>query len=170
MGIFSEIFSWWGGNTWSNRIYTLLRGKLVGTDDAGNRYYVQSKGVGPLGVPRRWVIYRNLARRPRRCRRSGTAGCTTLVDTPPTDENYAPRPWQKPHRMNMTGTPQAYRPSGSILATGKRPHGDRRLQALAAALSEAARRHAGATCLARTRSAATTARKRISQCGMARRG
>ena len=31
MGIFSEIFSWWGGNTWSNRIYTLLRGKLVGT-------------------------------------------------------------------------------------------------------------------------------------------
>ena len=32
MGIFSEIFSWWGGNTWSNRIYTALRGKLVGTD------------------------------------------------------------------------------------------------------------------------------------------
>ena len=32
MGIFSEIFSWWGGNTWSNRIYTRLRGKLVGTD------------------------------------------------------------------------------------------------------------------------------------------
>ena len=61
MGIFSEIFSWWGGNTWSNRIYTALRGKLVGTDEGGNRYYVQSKGVGPLGVPRRWVIYRDLA-------------------------------------------------------------------------------------------------------------
>ena len=30
MGILSEIFSWWGGNTWSNRIYTGLRGKLVG--------------------------------------------------------------------------------------------------------------------------------------------
>ena len=61
MGIFSEVFSWWGGNTWSNRIYTLLRGRLVGTDECGNRYYVQSKGVGPLGVPRRWVIYRDLA-------------------------------------------------------------------------------------------------------------
>jgi len=61
MGIFSEIFSWWGGNTWSNRIYTALRGKLVGTDATGNRYYVQSKGVGPLGVPRRWVIYKHLA-------------------------------------------------------------------------------------------------------------
>ena len=59
MSILSEIFSWWGGNTWSNRLYTSLRGKLVGTDAAGNRYYVQSKGIGPLGVPRRWVIYSN---------------------------------------------------------------------------------------------------------------
>ena len=38
-----------------------VRGKLVGKDDIGNRYYVQRKGVGPLGVPRRWVIYKNLA-------------------------------------------------------------------------------------------------------------
>ena len=41
MGIIGEVFSWWGGNTWSNRIYTLLRGRLVGTDEGGNRYYVQ---------------------------------------------------------------------------------------------------------------------------------
>src|SRR5262245_17369382 len=61
MGVLSEIFSWWGGNTWSNRIYTALRGKLVGSDGDGNRYYVQKKGVGPLGVPRRWVIYKTLA-------------------------------------------------------------------------------------------------------------
>src|SRR5262245_48095199 len=53
MSIFSEIFSWWGGNTWSNRIYTALRGRHVGTDAEGNRYYVQSRGVGPLDVPRR---------------------------------------------------------------------------------------------------------------------
>ena len=45
MGIFSEIFSWWGGNTWSNRLYTLFRGNLVGIDDAGNRYYVDRKSV-----------------------------------------------------------------------------------------------------------------------------
>ena len=37
MGIFSEIFSRWGGNTWSNRIYTALRGRHVGTDEEGNR-------------------------------------------------------------------------------------------------------------------------------------
>ena len=33
MSILSEIFSWWGGNTWSNRIYTALRGRLVGEED-----------------------------------------------------------------------------------------------------------------------------------------
>ena len=43
------------------------------------------------------------------------------VDTPPTEEAYKPRPWEKEHRMNMTGTPAAYRPPGSILAGGKRP-------------------------------------------------
>ena len=61
MGILKEIFSWWGGNTWSNRLYTAWRGQFVGSDAAGNRYYVQRRGVGPLGVPRRWVIYSTLA-------------------------------------------------------------------------------------------------------------
>jgi NADH:ubiquinone oxidoreductase subunit len=43
------------------------------------------------------------------------------VDTPPTEETYEPRPWQKPHRANMTGTPAAYRPKGSILSDTRRP-------------------------------------------------
>ena len=75
MGIFSEIFSWWVGHLVEPDLHR-LRGKLVGTDDAGNRYYVQSKGIGPLGVPRRWVIYANCAEASQ-VPRSGTAGCTT---------------------------------------------------------------------------------------------
>jgi NADH:ubiquinone oxidoreductase subunit len=43
------------------------------------------------------------------------------VDEPPVDEPYEKRPWQQPHQPNMTGTPQAYRPSGSTLAPGNRP-------------------------------------------------
>ncbi|MCX7900182.1 MAG: NADH-ubiquinone oxidoreductase subunit NDUFA12 family protein, partial [Methylocystis sp.] len=43
------------------------------------------------------------------------------VDTPPTQETYAPKSWELPHQPNMTGTPQAYRPPGSQLATGQRP-------------------------------------------------
>jgi NADH:ubiquinone oxidoreductase subunit len=42
------------------------------------------------------------------------------VDTPPTEEKYAARPWQKPHVENLTGTPAAWRPPGSILGTGHR--------------------------------------------------
>jgi NADH:ubiquinone oxidoreductase subunit len=42
------------------------------------------------------------------------------VDTPPSQENYQPRPWQRPHLMNETGTPRAYRPPGSILGRGVR--------------------------------------------------
>lgn len=121
MGIFSEMFSWWGGNTWSNRIYTRLRGRHVGTDDIGNRYYVQSKGIGPVGVPRRWVIYKNGAEASQ-IPPEWHGWMHYTVDTPPTKEAaYQPRPWQKPHQPNMTGTPAAYRPQGSILnVTGHR--------------------------------------------------
>jgi NADH:ubiquinone oxidoreductase subunit len=43
------------------------------------------------------------------------------VATPPTQEKYTPREWQKPFEPNFTGTPQAWRPPGSILAAGTRP-------------------------------------------------
>ena len=52
------------------------------------------------------------------------------VDMPPTEENYKPHPWQKPHRPNMTGTPGAQRPPGSTLAAGPPAESDRRLQGL----------------------------------------
>ncbi|MCB1549515.1 MAG: NADH:ubiquinone oxidoreductase subunit NDUFA12 [Hyphomicrobiaceae bacterium] len=120
MSIFSEIFSWWGGNTWSNRLYTAFRGRLVGEDELGNRYYEQSRGVGPVGKPRRWVIYKDLAEATRVP--PGWHGWLHYtVDTPPSAETYMAQPWQQPHRPNMTGTPDAYRPEGSILASATRP-------------------------------------------------
>jgi hypothetical protein len=61
MGIFSEIFSWWGGNTWGTRLTIWRQGRFIGRDDFGNRYYEQKKGVGPLGRPRRWVTYTDFA-------------------------------------------------------------------------------------------------------------
>jgi NADH:ubiquinone oxidoreductase subunit len=120
MGIFTEVFSWWGGNSWSNRLYTAFRGRHVGTDSQGNRYYVQSKGIGPLGVPRRWVIYKDLAEASQ-VPPEWHGWMHYMVDTPPTEEAYLARPWEKEHVMNLTGTPGAYRPPGSILASGRRP-------------------------------------------------
>lgn len=120
MSIFSEIFSWWGGNTWSLRLTTLWRGRLVGTDEMGNHYFVQKSGVGPLGVPRRWVVYANGAEASK-ISPDWHGWMHYTVDTPPTAETYKPRPWQLPHRPNTTGTSEAHRPSGSILGAGSRP-------------------------------------------------
>ena len=91
-------------------------------DEFGNRYYRTKGGkIDPaLGFERRWVIY------------NGVAEASTIppswhgwmhhtVDVPPTQERVEPRPWWKPHRPNLTGTPGAQRPTGSTLAQGRRP-------------------------------------------------
>jgi NADH:ubiquinone oxidoreductase subunit len=87
-----------------------------------SRYYRAKGGkIDPaLGFERRWVIY------------NGVAEASTVppswhgwlhhtVDVPPTLEKVTPRPWWKPHRPNLTGTPGAHRPTGSTLAQGRRP-------------------------------------------------
>lgn len=120
MSLFSEIFSWWGGNTWGTRVTIWRQGQLVGTDDMGNTYYQQKTGIGPMGMPRRWVVYKNLAEASQ-ITPDWHAWIHHMVDTPPTDEVYMPKSWQKPHKMNMTGSRDAYRPAGSILGQGHRP-------------------------------------------------
>jgi len=120
MSILSEIFCWWGGNTWGTRMTLLFQGSYVGTDDLGNRYFIQRKGVGPLGKPRRWVVYKDLADASK-VPPEWHGWLHYTFDTPPTEEDYRPRAWQKPHRMNMTGTAEAHRPAGSILSAAERP-------------------------------------------------
>lgn len=123
MGIFSEIFCWWGGNTWGTRLTIARQGRFVGEDELGNRYYEQKKGVGPvgpLGCLRRWVTYRDLAD-PSKVPPEWHGWLHYTVDTPPVSEPYKAKPWQKPHRPNMTGTRDAYRPQGSIVGKGERP-------------------------------------------------
>ena len=100
MGLFSEIFSWWGGNTWGTRLYTWRKGRLVGEDEFGNRYYVQNRGVGPLGVPARWVTYANLSEASQ-IPPEWHGWMHHTVDTLPTSERYRPKPWQLGHQMNL---------------------------------------------------------------------
>jgi NADH:ubiquinone oxidoreductase subunit len=110
----SEIFVWWQGQTWGTRLYLWRFFAYVGSDEFGNRYYQQKKG------PRRWVIY------------NGYSEASTIppgwhgwmhyrTDTPPTEERYTEHGWEKQHIPNLTGTPFAYRPDGSLLAKGQRP-------------------------------------------------
>ena len=115
MGLFNELFTWWNGNTWGTRLFTMRKGKLVGEDEFGNRYYIQRKGVGPLGIPRRWVTYNGLAE-------ASTVPADWhgwlhyTVDQLPNQDNYQAKHWQKRHSPNYTGTGKAYRPQGSLLA------------------------------------------------------
>ena len=55
MGIFTELFAWWTGNTIGTRLYTWRKGERVGEDGLGNVYYRERDG------DRRWVVYRSLA-------------------------------------------------------------------------------------------------------------
>ena len=115
-----QLFTWWNGQTLNTRFYTWRKGNFVGADQFGNKYY-RAKSALPESIKeRRWVVY------------NGYSEASTIppgwhgwmhhtVDTPPTQIAYKPRPWQKPHRSNPTGTPGALRPSGSTLAAGRRP-------------------------------------------------
>ena len=73
-----------------------------------------------LSFERRWVIFNGYAEASA-VPPSWHGWLHHTVDTPPTQENYKPHEWEKPHRPNMTGTAGAYRPPGSTLAANRRP-------------------------------------------------
>ncbi len=117
-----QFFTWWSGQTLNTRFHTWRNGELVGTDQSGNIYYRTKGGaIDPaLGFERRWVIY------------NGPSEASAVPpgwygwlhhtsDTPPTQENYQAKDWEMPHIQNMTGTPAAWRPEGSMLKSGNRP-------------------------------------------------
>ena len=112
-----EFFTWWNGQTMGTRFHTWRHGEKVGTDTAGNIYYQTRGGQKDpaLGIVRRWVVY------------NGEAEATSVppgwmgwlrhtTDTAPSQADYTPREWERPHQPNMTGTAQAYRPKGSIMS------------------------------------------------------
>ena len=113
LGLFSEIFSWWGGNTWGTRWTIWKTSKLVGEDEFGNRYYLQKKGTGPLGVPRRFVVYKDLADASK-VPPEWHGWLHHRTDTPPSKEDYKAHEWETPHVPNLTGSSAAYRPKGSM--------------------------------------------------------
>jgi NADH:ubiquinone oxidoreductase subunit len=119
---FLKLFTWWNGQTFGTQLWTWRFGELVGLDEQGNRYFrTKGRKVDPtLGFERRWVVYNGVAEASR-VPPSWHGWLHHTVDVAPTEESYTPREWQKPHVPNMTGTPLAYRPSGSTLASGRRP-------------------------------------------------
>ena len=113
-----QFFTWWNGQTLGTRLWTWRHGERVGEDEQGNVYY--RGGVDSEGRERRWVIYNGLSEASRIP--PGWHGWMHhRTDTPPVDENYKPREWQKPHQPNLTGSPLAYRPPGAMVGQAHRP-------------------------------------------------
>jgi NADH:ubiquinone oxidoreductase subunit len=119
---FLKFFTWWSGQTFGTQLWTWRFGELVGEDEQGNRYFrTRGRKIDPsLGFERRWVVYNGYAEATR-VPPSWHGWLHHTVDVAPTEESYTPREWEKPHVPNMTGTPAAYRPPGSTLASGRRP-------------------------------------------------
>jgi NADH:ubiquinone oxidoreductase subunit len=102
------------------RLYTWLKGELVGTDQFGNRYYREKgarklvKGGGMPSRERRWVLYNGIAEASRVPPQWHAWLHHTVAEVPRAGEETE-HPWQKTHLPNLTGTPLAYRPPGSVL-------------------------------------------------------
>jgi NADH:ubiquinone oxidoreductase subunit len=117
-----QFFTWWNEQTLNTRFHTWRNGERVGEDQFGNIYYRWRGGkIDPaLGFERRWVIYNGESDGSRTP--PGWYGWLHhMTDTPPTEEEYKPRAWELPYAPNATGTPAAWRPQGSTLATAARP-------------------------------------------------
>lgn len=100
------------------RICTSLSGILVGTDQAGNRYFrARHTAAGERG--RRWVIY---AGEPEASKvpPEWHIWLHHIAAAPLATQDSFHQPWQKPHQPNLTGTEAAYLPPGHILEGGRR--------------------------------------------------
>ncbi len=79
MQFLKMLFTWWHGATLGTALFTSRRGRLIGTDDQGNKYYVDKKNQSLNGKVRRWVIYEGDVEASRVPPEYGMHGCTTLL-------------------------------------------------------------------------------------------
>lgn len=91
-------------------LYTWLKGELVGTDSFGNRYY-RASGARLHGRERRWVLYRGRGEASK-VPPEWHAWLHHMAERPLSELAAQPRPWQKPHLPNLTGTLGATFPAG----------------------------------------------------------
>lgn len=110
MGLLTPILravTWWNGQTLNTQLYTWRKGRFVGEDAAGNRFYQNADGS------RRWVIYNGEAEASR-IDPDWHGWLHHTWTEPPNIDRPKHKAWEKPHLENLTGTAQAYVPPGSI--------------------------------------------------------
>lgn len=113
MGFFKNLFTWWEGASLGTQLARWRGFEQVGTDALGNAYYRSKKGG------RRWVIY-NGPNDASRIPPEWYSWMHGQIDDVPDKALPPPPKFQKPPTPNLTGTPLAYRPSGSLERGGQR--------------------------------------------------
>lgn len=113
-----KLFIWWKGATLGALFDIKRRSTLVGEDEYGNRYYEDRK-ASVDGRHRRYVIYKGLAE-PSKVPADWHGWLHYTFAEPPTRSPLKRQAWEAPHRPNLTGTPLAYHPKGSLEAGGER--------------------------------------------------
>ena len=116
----SKIFTWWNGATIGTLFTVKRRGSLVGEDALGNRYYQSRDTKSYDGRKRRWVLFNGYADASK-VPPEWHGWLHYTVESPPTEQPFVQRAWMKPHTPNLSGTPHAWRPRGSIARGGERP-------------------------------------------------
>lgn len=113
MAFLKKIFTWWDGATLGTSFFVWRHGEKVGSDAQGNVYYRSKKG------DRRYVIY-NGANDAARIPPDWYSWMHHQIEGLP-EESLPPAPkFLKESTGNRTGTPEAYKPSGSLDRGGQR--------------------------------------------------
>ena len=107
MSILKRAVTWWHGQTLGTQLFTWRKGTKVGEDEQGNLFYQSAD------AKKRWVIY-NGDLEASRIGPDWHGWLHHTWDEPPTKVPLQHRAWEKPHLENMTGTPAAYVPAGSL--------------------------------------------------------
>lgn len=110
-------FVWWDGQTLNTQLFTWRKGVKVGEDAQGNVFYRNADDS------RRWVIFKGEAEASR-IAPEWHGWLHRTWDEPPTEKPLARKAWEKPHVPNLTGTPAAYVPPGSIRRAEPKPRSD----------------------------------------------
>jgi NADH:ubiquinone oxidoreductase subunit len=111
MGFFKNLFTWWDGATLGTALFSAFNGSKVGEDPLGNRYF-EGKG-------RRWVMYagsNDVSRVPP----EWYAWLTRQIDGVPDEALPPPPKFLRSATPNLTGTAEAYRPTGALEKGGRR--------------------------------------------------
>ncbi len=102
-----RLLTWWNHSTLGTWLHVRRHGVQVGEDEQGNRFYQSRDGK------RRWVIY-NGEIEASRIAPEWHGWMHHTWDTTPAEAPLRHKAWEKPHLANLTGTPLAYAPPGSI--------------------------------------------------------